>query len=336
MKRCCLLSRLLALVLMIVSTISLMADESVRICGKVVDKETGIPIGGASIRAKGEVNFWMRSFWDGTFSMLVKPGMVLWVSYDGKETEAVRVLKSQKEYLVELKDQEDKVYQKVGREPSFPGGKAAFDKFISENMRWVPGSSFARWIFVSFIVQKDGTLTHIGISHGGNKAMEAEALRLVRQMPKWEPAMRRGEPVAFKSQTSIWFPGKSGMVEMIDFFPDWEEEKKLWAEEDEDGVCQYIEVMPQFPGGETECMNFINRNFKHPKGKRRQSKMTVRFIIEKDGSLNLLEVIPHWDSLYIEEMSRVIRMMPNWIPGKHHGEIKAVEHFMKIDFSPHQ
>ena len=97
------------------------SEESVRITGKVVDKETGKPIAGATIRIKDK-SFALISSDTGFFTLCVKAPEVLYVSFPNKDTELVRVIRSQKNYQVELENKVEKIYRIVPQMPEFPGG----------------------------------------------------------------------------------------------------------------------------------------------------------------------------------------------------------------------
>ena len=84
------------------------------------------------------------------------------------------------------------------RDAGFTGGQEAMDLFISENLIY-PKESIENEeqaiIAVMFTIEKDGTMT--GAKAGQNlfPLLEKEALRLVKSMPQWEPAIMNGSPV---------------------------------------------------------------------------------------------------------------------------------------------
>ena len=58
---------------------------------------------------------------------------------------------------------------------------------------------------VHFIVEKDGTLTDVKVPDSVHKALDAEAIRLVKAMPKWTPAKIKGKPVRSKMMLPVQF-----------------------------------------------------------------------------------------------------------------------------------
>ncbi|MGE5496521.1 MAG: energy transducer TonB [Syntrophothermus sp.] len=95
----------------------------------------------------------------------------------------------------------------------------------------------------------------------------------------------------------------------------------------------FAEQMPQFPGGTSSLLSFINENIRYPEIARRVSiegKVYVQFVVEKDGSLSHMEVIKSIGGGCDEEALRVCRLMANWLPGMQNG--KAVRVRMVIPF----
>ena len=109
-------------------------------------------------------------------------------------------------------DDPEKVFQVVEEQPEFPGGMKEMAKYIQSNLRYPEAAakvSAEGKAFVQFVVKADGTISDVQIMRSsGNKALDDEALRVVSVMPKWKPAMSKGEavnvkfvlPVVFKQQ----------------------------------------------------------------------------------------------------------------------------------------
>ena len=99
---------------------------------------------------------------------------------------------------------EDKIYYAgyVEEEPSFPGGESALRDFISKNLRY-PKFAKEKGIYgpvhVSFIVEKDGSLTDFIVTRSVDPSLDKEAIRVLQSMPKWNPGYDKGEPAA------VWF-----------------------------------------------------------------------------------------------------------------------------------
>ena len=106
-------------------------------------------------------------------------------------------------------DSEDKVFGMVEEMPSFPGGQAALMKYIEENMKCPdPESDASGRVIVQFVIDKDGTVKDPKVVRGITPALDEEALRLVRNMPRWKPGKQMGESVVTHYTLPITFKWK--------------------------------------------------------------------------------------------------------------------------------
>lgn len=105
---------------------------------------------------------------------------------------------------------EDKIYYAgyVKEEPSFPGGEGALRDFISKNLRY-PKFAKEKGIYgpvhVSFIVEKDGSLTDFIVTRSVDPSLDKEAIRVLQSMPKWNPGKLDGQFVTVKTGLSVSF-----------------------------------------------------------------------------------------------------------------------------------
>ena len=92
---------------------------------------------------------------------------------------------------------EDPVFElkEVTVEPSFPGGNDGFYQFIGVNFKQPEVPQLIGKVFVSFIVEKDGTLTDIRVIKDVGFGAGAEAERVMRLSPRWRPGAKEGKPV---------------------------------------------------------------------------------------------------------------------------------------------
>ena len=83
-------------------------------------------------------------------------------------------------------------------EAQFPGGMSALQQYIMENVKY-PVEALEKGIqgrvYLSFVVEKDGTLTQIKVERGVSMELDREAKRVVRAMPKWKPGYQGGHKV---------------------------------------------------------------------------------------------------------------------------------------------
>lgn len=94
---------------------------------------------------------------------------------------------------------DDKVWKVVEQPPSFPGGTEAMMAYINKNIK-VPDEVIAARevgkVFVSFIINKDGSISDVK-KVGGNvgNAMKEAAIKVVQDMPTWSPGRQNGKKV---------------------------------------------------------------------------------------------------------------------------------------------
>jgi len=95
------------------------------------------------------------------------------------------------------------------------------------------------------------------------------------------------------------------------------------------------EQNPEYQGGIDKLYDFLSENLKYPE-EARQNKITgkvrVQFVIEKDGSISDVKVAKSLDPLLDAEAIRVVKQMPNWIPGKQHNRPVRVRFTIPIVF----
>ena len=100
----------------------------------------------------------------------------------------------------------------------------------------------------------------------------------------------------------------------------------------EEKVYEVVEQMPSFPGGQEALMTYINHNIKYPEEDCGQGRVTVSFIVEKDGSITNATIRRSVDPAFDREALRVISSMPKWIPGKNNGRNVRVRFNVPVQF----
>lgn len=103
----------------------------------------------------------------------------------------------------------DSVYTVVRTNPEFPGGVRALYQFVEKNMRYPESARKARVegkVFLTFVVNSDGSLQNIEVLKGMGFGTDPEAIRLVKSMPRWNPGVREdGQKVNVKFNLPIGF-----------------------------------------------------------------------------------------------------------------------------------
>lgn len=92
--------------------------------------------------------------------------------------------------------------------------------------------------------------------------------------------------------------------------------------EEENKVFDIVEQQPMFPGGQTALMKYLSEHTKYPVVAQEngvQGRVTVQFVVEKDGSISDVHVLRGVDPSLDKEAVRVVKSMPRWTPGKQNG-----------------
>jgi protein TonB len=111
--------------------------------------------------------------------------------------------------------------------------------------------------------------------------------------------------------------------------------KEVVTQVAQETTYEVVEQMPSFPGGESELLAYIGKNLKYPVIAQEngiQGTVIVRFVVSKTGSVDKVEVLRSLDAACDREAIRVVRTLPNWIPGKQNGANVAVYYTLPIKY----
>ena len=103
---------------------------------------------------------------------------------------------------------EEEQFEIVTTKAEYPGGTKELAKFLQENLKYPKDAlknNISGKVFLRAIVEKDGKLKDIEVIRSVHPSLDAEALRLVKSMPKWTPATQRGQAVRSKIMLPIVF-----------------------------------------------------------------------------------------------------------------------------------
>jgi protein TonB len=92
----------------------------------------------------------------------------------------------------------NKIYTSVEKIPEFPGGMEKFVEYLKTNLKYpavARDNKVEGRVFVDFVVEKDGTLTNVKVVRGIGNGCDEEAVRVLKNSPKWHPGILNGHPV---------------------------------------------------------------------------------------------------------------------------------------------
>lgn len=107
-----------------------------------------------------------------------------------------RVEETEEEPPINLNGDDEETLRIIEQLPEYPGGMVEFMKWLTATLKY-PAAALQRKqqgkVMISFIVEKDGTLTNQKIVKSAGKMFDDEAMRVVRMMPKWKPGVDKGK-----------------------------------------------------------------------------------------------------------------------------------------------
>lgn len=105
--------------------------------------------------------------------------------------------------------------------------------------------------------------------------------------------------------------------------------------EEENKVFDIVEQQPMFPGGPAALIKYLSEHTKYPVVAQEngvQGRVTVQFVVEKDGSISDVHVLRGVDPSLDKEAVRVVKSLPRWTPGKQNGITVRVNYRVPVLF----
>ena len=95
----------------------------------------------------------------------------------------------------------------ITRQPQFPGGIAAWQKFLSTNLHSPQDleAGEKKTVVIKFHVDVDGMVTNFQVVQSGGEAFDNEVIRVLKKMPRWMPALQAGQPIAVPFSQPVTF-----------------------------------------------------------------------------------------------------------------------------------
>ena len=125
------------------------------------------------------------------------------VTEETKNVEIVQVKVEQEEEVAE-----EPIFTVVESEPEFPGGMEALYKYLGQNIKYpqlARENGITGKVYVTFVVEKDGSIANPRILRDIGGGCGAEAIRVVKAMPKWSPGKQRGKAVRVQFNLPVNF-----------------------------------------------------------------------------------------------------------------------------------
>ena len=226
-----------------VKSVEKSSEEEFLLSGIVMEYPSHKVVAGASVIVRGTNNGTLTNE-KGEFEIQVKKGDVLVVSFVGLQTQILPIkfdsssgvnvklgvhmkadVQPMEEIVVvgyapeeekkqpvakeEVKQTEEEViFQVVEQMPEFPGGMSEAMMFLAKNIKYPVAAQQAKIegrVIVQFVVGKDGSISDVHTVRSVSPELDAEAIRVVSMMPKWNPGKQRGKAVPVSYTMPIMF-----------------------------------------------------------------------------------------------------------------------------------
>ncbi len=226
----------------------------------------------------------------------------------------------------------NKIFTAVEKDPSYKGGLDKFYAYLQKYTQY-PAEAYKKKlegkVFVTFVVEGDGSLSQIKILRGVSPDIDAEAIRVMKNSPNWSPGIQNGRPVRVQFTVLINFklPPPELQSHLTDSMTNVPFEKKIFTA---------VEKDPRFPGGIDGFYKFLTQNLKYPTEARQnniQGKVFLTFVVERDGNLSDIKVVRSLSSETDAEALRLVKSPPKWEPGMQNGVAVRVQYTMPVNFS---
>ena len=300
-------------------------DEKGKVMNPKIQKGLGYGCDEEVLRVIKKMPDWQPGIQDGKAAKFVLPFSVKFTL----SSDAVEVFSLGQ-------DTGNEIFTVVEESPSFKGGEDARIEYLTTNIAYpekARNDKVEGTVYVTFVVEKDGSISNVKVLRGIGGGCDEMAVKVISQMPAWEPGMQRGKPVRVQFTMPIKFTleGKEGEN------GEKEDKSKSWDKMDEKTYFQTpVEVPPVFPGGDEARVAYLAKAVVYPEAARKnktEGTVFVSFVIGTDGKINDAKVIRGIGDGCDEAALKAILNMPAWKPGMKKGEPVPVEYAMPVKFS---
>ena len=126
----------------------------------------------------------------------IPPKILEVVKFTPDDMDEDELLEEEKDEPINQNDDDPETLRIVQELPQYPGGMTEFVKWLTKNLKYPTAalrSKIEGKVMISFIVNTDGTISDIKVVKNAHRLLDAEALRVAKLMPKWEPGKDHGK-----------------------------------------------------------------------------------------------------------------------------------------------
>ncbi|AFL85583.1 TonB family protein [Belliella baltica DSM 15883] len=183
--------------------------------------------------------------------------------------------------------------------PSPKGGMEGWNKYLNANLKYPKQARLANQegtVYVTFMVTEDGDVENVELLRGIGYGIDEEALRLIKEGPKWNPGEREGEAVKVRMRLPIVFDLDKALVE-------------------------------ELPKPTEQFNVYMRKNIKYPLEARKNNDMgsvIAKLTLNEDGGITKTAIYKGISKELNEEVLRVLEKAPNWNIGEANGEYEVL------------
>ena len=179
---------------------------------------------------------------------------------------------------------EDTIYGKVDKNAEYPGGTEALMKFMMTNLKYPETcrkEGIQGRVYILFVVNTDGSIVDMEKVRSPHADLTAEAMRIIKMMPKWTPATVGGKTVRSRFILPVIFRLDGGKKTQYTSPQKPQSPQSLTDEQ---------KAVHDWFGAQPELMTHLNKNIRYPKECQEQGfegRVLVSIAVEKDGSVSV-------------------------------------------------
>lgn len=200
--------------------------------------------------------------------------------------------------------------KQVDVRPEFPGGREAMREYAAKYFAGDSLKGRPKWTFyvnARFVVEKDGSVTPVGLKEHYSEKVDGAVLRMLASMPRWTPGLKDGEAV--RTGYAARFEVPCNLASSV--------------------------TVPEFVGGEDVLMKYLYSELKKrgaTKYSGKRVKVLAQFVVDRDGSVSDVRIVRHGLDWMDSAVCDVLRSMPQWKPGTVDGQAVRVRYTLPVTF----
>ncbi|MBQ6080741.1 MAG: energy transducer TonB [Muribaculaceae bacterium] len=230
--------------------------------------------------------------------------------------------------LVALAQDANGVFRSVEQMPQFPGGEAALLKYIRSHVNYPESSDSQATVILQFVVETDGSIGQAKVIRSVDEALDKEAIRVIKTLPKFTPGRQNGQPVPVWYTVPVRFSRNAGAQRPSDVPSSFNQDSP-----NDSIIFRSVEQMPHFPGGEAALLKYIMSHVNYPEGSDLEGVVILQFVVKTDGSIGEVKVLRGLDPAFDQEAIRLVKSLPNFTPGRQNGQPVAVWYTLPVRFN---